>query len=53
MIRNLYKIKEFPIKLMDLVRDLSKDKIIIVRIALAISISQIIKEDPAASNLFR
>ena len=53
MIRNLYKIKEFPEKLLDLVVELSKDRIIIVRIALAISISHILRSSPEAAGMFR
>lgn len=45
MVRNLYKLKIFKEKLMELVLELTKDKIIMVRIALAISIKQIIDEE--------
>ena len=52
MITNLYKISEFS-KLMPLVIEISRDKIIIVRIAVAIAISTILKNAPEMSDMFR
>jgi len=52
MIRNLYKIKDFPDKLMPLVVELSKDRIVVVRITLAISISLILRESPEITSAF-
>lgn len=42
MLRNLYKIDKFKDIFMDLVNELAEDKVIVVRIALAISIRSII-----------
>lgn len=39
MITKLYHLKQFEEKLLDIVVELSKDKIVIVRIALAISVA--------------
>lgn len=52
MIRNLYKIRDFPAKLMPLVIELSRDRIIVVRITLAISISLILRESPEIAGAF-
>lgn len=53
MITKLYHLKMFQEKLLDLVIQISKDKIVIVRIALAISVSEIVRNDPPSINLFR
>ncbi len=39
--------------MLDIVVELSKDKIVIVRIALAISVAEIIKKNPSSINLFK
>ena len=52
MITNLYKIPDFS-KLIPLLIDLSRDKINIVRIALAIAISTIVKSSPEFVDMFR
>ena len=51
MIRNLFKVKEFADKLMPLVVELSRDRVVLVRITLAISVSMILKETPEAANI--
>jgi hypothetical protein len=38
--------------LIDLVVQLSKDKIVVVRIALSIAIAEVLKKDPDSINLF-
>ena len=53
MITKLYHLKQFEEKLLDIVVELSKDKIVIVRIALAISVAEIIKTNPSSINLFK
>ncbi len=53
MITKLYHLKQFEEKLLDIVVELSKDKIVIVRIALAISVAEIIKKNPSSINLFK
>lgn len=52
MIPNLYQLKLFEEKLLDHVELLSKDPIVIVRIALSISIAEILRKDPNSINLF-
>ncbi len=52
MVRNLYKLKIFKEKLMDLVLELTKDKIVMVRIALAISLKQIVEEGGESVVMF-
>ena len=51
MIRNLFRVKEFADKLMPLVVELSRDRVVLVRITLAISVSMILKETPEAANM--
>lgn len=53
MITKLYHLKQFEEKLLDIVVELSKDKVVIVRIALAISVAEIIKKNPSSINLFK
>lgn len=43
MVRNLYKLKIFKETLMDMILELTKDKIVVVRIALAISLREIVR----------
>lgn len=43
MVRNLYKLKIFKDTLMDMILELTKDKIVVVRIALAISLREIVR----------
>ena len=46
MVRHLYKLKQFKASMLELVEQVAKDHIVLVRIALAISVSQIIEESP-------
>lgn len=52
MVRNLYKLRIFAPKLIEMVNEVAKDKIVIVRIALAISIREILKDDEANRSIF-
>lgn len=44
ILRNLYKMDNFGDKFMEVVSELSRDKIVVVRIALAISLREIAEE---------
>lgn len=46
MVRNLYRLKHFQQTLMETVKQIAQDPIPIVRIALAISLKEIIEKDP-------
>jgi hypothetical protein len=46
MVRNLYRLKHFQQTLMETVKQIAQDPIPIVRIALAISLKEILEKDP-------
>ena len=43
MVRHLYKLKQFKAIMLDLMNELVKDSVILIRIALAVSVWEILK----------
>ena len=52
MVRHLYKLKQFKGSMLELVGQVARDDIVLVRIALAISVGAILEESPGEEEVF-